>query len=112
MNAADLLVHTSRQEPFGRTLLEAAASGLPVIATDVGGTSEMLRDNEDVVLVSADEPSELDCAITDALDSPSDCLRRSDSARQRVETEFSLQKAAEKMATFWGDQLSASAASE
>jgi glycosyltransferase involved in cell wall biosynthesis len=43
MNAADLLVHAARQEPFGRTLLEAASSGLPVIATDVGGTAEMLR---------------------------------------------------------------------
>ncbi len=42
MAAADLLVHPARQEPFGRVLLEAAAAGLPIVATDVGGTREML----------------------------------------------------------------------
>lgn len=36
-----LLVHPARQEPLGRVLLEAAASGVPVVATDVGGTSEI-----------------------------------------------------------------------
>ncbi len=41
MNSADFLVHTARQEPLGRVLLESAAAGLPVIATNVGGTSEI-----------------------------------------------------------------------
>lgn len=37
----DLLVHAARQEPLGRVLLEAAAAGAAVIATDVGGTREI-----------------------------------------------------------------------
>ena len=41
LNELTLLIHTARQEPLGRVLLEAAASGVPVIATDVGGTSEI-----------------------------------------------------------------------
>ena len=36
-----LLVHPARQEPLGRVLLEAAAAGVAVIATDVGGTPEI-----------------------------------------------------------------------
>jgi glycosyltransferase involved in cell wall biosynthesis len=36
-----LLVHPARQEPLGRVLLEAAACGVPVVATDVGGTREI-----------------------------------------------------------------------
>jgi glycosyltransferase involved in cell wall biosynthesis len=36
-----LLVHPARQEPLGRVLLEAAAAGVAVIATDVGGTAEI-----------------------------------------------------------------------
>ena len=37
-----MLVHPARQEPLGRVLLEAAAVGLPIIATGVGGTREIL----------------------------------------------------------------------
>nr|NIP86696.1 glycosyltransferase [Planctomycetales bacterium] len=36
-----VLVHPARQEPLGRVLLEAAASGVPVVATDVGGVREI-----------------------------------------------------------------------
>ena len=36
-----LLVHPARQEPLGRVLLEAAAAGMAIVATDVGGTSEI-----------------------------------------------------------------------
>ena len=41
MTECVLLVHAARQEPLGRVLLEAAASGLAVVATDVGGTREI-----------------------------------------------------------------------
>lgn len=36
-----LLVHLPKQEPLGRVLLEAAACGVPIIATNVGGTKEI-----------------------------------------------------------------------
>ena len=42
MRAATMLVHPARQEPLGRVLLEALASGLPIVATNVGGTREIL----------------------------------------------------------------------
>ena len=52
-----LLVHAARQEPLGRVLLEAAASGLAVVATDVGGTREIFPSEADgAVLVPADDP--------------------------------------------------------
>ncbi|MBR0239146.1 MAG: glycosyltransferase family 4 protein [Thermoguttaceae bacterium] len=41
LRSLDIYVHTARQEPLGRVLLEAAATGLPVVATDVGGTKEI-----------------------------------------------------------------------
>ena len=43
MNEVTLLLHGARQEPLGRVLLEAAASQVPVIATNVGGTSEIFE---------------------------------------------------------------------
>lgn len=36
MQQCDLLIHPARQEPFGRVLLEAAVSGVAILATDVG----------------------------------------------------------------------------
>jgi len=42
MKQARVLVHAARQEPLGRVLLESAASGLPIVTTDVGGTPEIL----------------------------------------------------------------------
>lgn len=60
--AADVLVHSARQEPWGRVLLEAAASGLPIIATEVGGTAEMFPGGE-AVLVPPDDSNALGQAI-------------------------------------------------
>ncbi len=37
-----VLLHTARQEPLGRVLIEALAAGTPVVATRVGGTAEVL----------------------------------------------------------------------
>ena len=43
-NEASLLLHAARQEPLGRVLLEALASGCPLVATAVGGTAEIVGD--------------------------------------------------------------------
>ena len=62
LQQADTLVHAARQEPWGRVLLEAAACGLPIVATAVGGTREMFPAGE-CLLVSPDDPP----GIADAL---------------------------------------------
>ena len=49
-----MLVHMPRQEPLGRVLLEAAASGLPMVTTDVGGTREILIGMEGMIVPVAD----------------------------------------------------------
>ncbi|WP_038248862.1 glycosyltransferase family 4 protein [Ghiorsea bivora] len=55
MEAADLFVLPSREEPFGIVLLEAMAHGLPIVASKVGGIPEVLPSNDDVALVAADD---------------------------------------------------------
>jgi glycosyltransferase involved in cell wall biosynthesis len=56
MAAADLLLMPSWQEPFGRALIEAMAVGTPVVATDVGGTGEIVTDGVDGMLLPPDDP--------------------------------------------------------
>lgn len=58
--ASDIFVLPSREaEPFGLILLEAMASGLPVIATDFGGPRDMLKHNEAGWLVPPEDPEAL-----------------------------------------------------
>lgn len=101
MNAADILVHAARQEPFGRTLLEAASSGLPVIATDVGGTTELLRPETDSILVPPGDVASLTAAIDRALSNSEGCRLRAALARQRLEANFAIENAADQLAKFW-----------
>lgn len=53
--AADLFLHCSVTETFGLVVLEAMASGLPVIARDQGGPSEIVRDEKTGFLVQAED---------------------------------------------------------
>lgn len=68
--SAHLLVHPSRSEGLSNTILEAMAEGLPVIATRVGGTPEIVSDGETGLLVSPDEPVLLASRIQQLLDNP------------------------------------------
>lgn len=71
----DLFALATQQEASGTVYVEAQASGLPVIGTDVGGVSEMFRNGETGILV----PSKNSKALTDALERLIDdpVLRRS-----------------------------------
>jgi len=78
LNESTLLVHAARQEPFGRVLLEAAASGTAIVATDVGGTREVFGAQQDLLLspsrggiiVPPDDPDAMAEAILKSLDAP------------------------------------------
>jgi glycosyltransferase involved in cell wall biosynthesis len=51
LRAVDVVVNASRAEPFGRTVLEAQACGVPVIGTRSGGIPEFVTDGESGLLV-------------------------------------------------------------
>lgn len=53
---ADLFVSASDTETFGNTVLEALASGVPAVAADRGGVTEMIRPGEDGLLAAAGDP--------------------------------------------------------
>jgi L-malate glycosyltransferase len=55
MAALDVLLVPSTEEPFGRTVIEAMAMGVPVIGTDAGGPAELLRAGHDGVTLPPDD---------------------------------------------------------
>lgn len=63
MAAADLLVLASRNEGMARVLIEAAASGLPAVATDVSGTRLAVGDGVNGRVVAPADPSAMAAAV-------------------------------------------------
>jgi N-acetyl-alpha-D-glucosaminyl L-malate synthase BshA len=64
---ADVFVLPSEQESFGLAALEALASGVPVVASNVGGLPEVVRDGETGRLVPPHDPRALAEAVLDLL---------------------------------------------
>jgi glycosyltransferase involved in cell wall biosynthesis len=83
----DIFCLATRQEAMGTAFLEAAASGLPVIGTDVGGVSEMMRPGETGLLVPLDDAQALQHALIQLIDSPVLRTKMGQAGYQRVHTE-------------------------
>ena len=101
MNECDLLVHAARQEPLGRVLLEAAVSGLPIVATRVGGTEEILRDGDSARLVPPGDAEALAAAIVELYGNPEMRQRFAQAACADVRDRFEISESAEKTAAAW-----------
>jgi glycosyltransferase involved in cell wall biosynthesis len=68
--ASDLLVHPAMGEAFGRTVVEAMACGVPVVAYRHGGPAETVEDGVSGLLVTPDSPGELAEAVTRVASDP------------------------------------------
>ncbi len=101
LSEVELLVHPANQEPYGRVLLEAAACGVPVVATDVGGTSEIVVDGETGLLVPPRDPSALAAAVGRLLLNELDRRQFRLAARQRAVQHFDVADASHELADQW-----------
>ncbi|HEY3377294.1 MAG TPA: glycosyltransferase [Armatimonadota bacterium] len=91
MNAADAYLMSSRWEGMPNVLLEASASGLPIVATRVGGNAEVVRDGETGFLVPAGDMAALAGAMARVMRFSVDELAEMGvNARQNMEQEYSL----------------------
>jgi phosphatidylinositol alpha-mannosyltransferase len=72
------------QESFGVTLVEAMAAGVPVVATDIPGYREVVRDGVDGLLVRPNDPEALAGAIRRVLSEPELAPRLSAAGRARA----------------------------
>jgi glycosyltransferase involved in cell wall biosynthesis len=102
LNEVSVLAHAARQEPLGRVLLEAAASGVPVVATDVGGTAEIFPDHRSgAVLVAPDDPGAFADALLQVLGDRAVREDLSLAGRRRAVEAFDARQAAAQLAAHY-----------
>ncbi len=86
----DIFVLTSEYEGAPNVLLEAMASGLPVVADNVGGVPELVRHGKDGFLVEPNDDEGLAAALTRLICDPQLRLALGRNARAHVEADFCL----------------------
>lgn len=89
-HAFDVLVQSSDYEGTPTVVVEAMALGIPVVATDAGGTAELLDDTVHGLIVPRRDPAALARAIEKTIDAPEQTAQRVAAARRRVETDLSF----------------------
>ena len=88
-------------EGFGVALLEAAASGLPTIATRTGGIPEAIADGATGLLVPPGDSAAAAVAIARLLDNPALARRFGDAGRARVTRDFAQARRAAQLLALW-----------
>jgi len=89
--AMDAYICTSDTEGFSNVLLEAAASGLPLIATQVGGNAEVVFPGDNGFLIPVATPEDVAHAALTLADDPILRRRMGNRSRELVEQRFSLE---------------------
>jgi glycosyltransferase involved in cell wall biosynthesis len=95
MAACDFFILNSTYEGLPHVILEAMGLGLPVIATAVGGTPEVVQDGVNGRLIPPDKDQELQIILADFLKKPEERLRLGRAAKVRVK-DFEFQRMVEE----------------
>ena len=100
--AADVLLFTSLEDNLPNVVLEAMASGLPVVAHRVGGVEDLLGGDEPAgLLFSSKNPEELAAGILRIFDDPSLAEQLANRSLQRARNQFSLARQAKNMVSLY-----------
>lgn len=103
----DVFVEPSYQEGLGLSVLQAMATGVPVVASGVGGIYNLIEDGETGVLVNKGDPEGLSKAIRQMLNRPAERTEMARAARQRVEERFESSVVAKKVLQFYSTRAGA-----
>lgn len=98
---ASIAVLTSRREGLPVSLIEAAATGVPAVATAVGGVPELVAHEETGLLVPAGDAPALAGALSRLLAEPKRALELGRAARARAEERFSLTRQVDALLGLW-----------
>lgn len=112
MRGLSCFVLPSRAEGVSNTILEAMASGLPVIATHVGGNAELVAHGHTGALVPSGDVQALTDAIVGLAEQPDKARGWGDAGRANVERRFSLDAMVASYQSLYDRCLAASGTTE
>jgi L-malate glycosyltransferase len=102
----DIFVLPSHAEGLPNSLLEAMATGLPVVATTVGGVPEVIEDGVNGLLVPPRDPASLADAIQRILRDPEFATRLVAVGRERARLQFSFDRVVAELQSVYGTRTS------
>ena len=105
MQVFDVFVLPSKNEGISNTILEALATGLPVIATAVGGNIELVEEGVNGTLVRPGDVAGMAQALLGYLDAPARIVEQGDNGRRQAEQRFSIPAMAEAYARVYDQTL-------
>jgi glycosyltransferase involved in cell wall biosynthesis len=96
LNAFDIYVCSSVKEGLPYSIIEAMQAGLPIVATDVGGNTELIKNEVDGIIVPAKNPEKLAEEIYNLFNNPNIKENFGKSAREKALANFTLEAMVEK----------------
>ena len=107
LRSLDCFVLPSLAEGISNTILEAMASGVPVVATRVGGNAELVDEGRTGLLVPAAEPQAMAAALATLSGGDGAARTMGAAGRARVERDFSLDVMVGRYADLYAEELAA-----
>jgi len=104
--AMNMFLLPSRSEGFSLALLEAAASGLPIIASDIPGNDEFIDDKRNGLLFNISKHEELENKIIELAGNTSLAKKYAVEAKDNFEKEYTFERYSEKLNNFLDDAYS------
>lgn len=105
MSSMDIFVLPSRNEGISNTILEAMASGLPVVATRVGGNPELIVEGKTGILVPSESASEMTNALQVYVENEQKRQADGHAARQLIAERFRLEHMVDKYISVYDNML-------
>ncbi|MEZ0578842.1 glycosyltransferase family 4 protein [Nocardioides sp. MH1] len=102
LDEADLLLYTSAWDGIPNVVLEGAQSGLPIVASAVGGVPEVITPETGYPVTDVDEPAAYVDAIRTLLGDPGGATRRAATLRERVHRDFTVEQYRSAVAALLG----------
>jgi glycosyltransferase involved in cell wall biosynthesis len=107
LDVADMMVHPSHVEGIPQSIMAGMAAGLPIVASNVGGVSEVILHGKTGLIVPENDVDGFTRSVLTLLDDPEYARTLASAAARAIETELSTEAAVSKVQDLYRDMMTA-----